>query len=63
MSVMLCSICLTATDTDADPDSLYIRKGDAVCVWCRQDQGLEINYELYLPAYPWGGGSGREEAE
>lgn len=47
MSLMLCTFCKEAVDTDDDPDSLYVKAvpGECVCKWCREDRKLPTEFD------------------
>lgn len=47
MSLMLCTFCKSPVDTDADPDSLYVKAAPdrCVCKWCRDDRELATEFD------------------
>lgn len=53
MSVMLCDVCGSLTDTDDDPDSLYVPHRNCLCSGCRDE--LEEPSEFEAEAISCGG--------
>jgi hypothetical protein len=45
MSAMLCDECGRLTDTDEDPDSLYVKGHECLCKWCRYDLSQPSEFE------------------
>ncbi len=45
MSCMLCDVCGSLTDTDADPDSLYVPKRACLCAGCREELDEPSEFE------------------
>lgn len=48
MSCLFCDNCEQLTDTDDDPDSLYVPGWECLCKWCRD--GLEEPSEFEAEA-------------
>lgn len=48
MSAMLCNVCGSLVDTDADPDSLYVKGRECLCQYCRSSLDEPSQFEADL---------------
>jgi len=46
MSLAKCIFCDGVVNTDRDPDSGYIVPDKFVCFWCRDQRGLEPDWNI-----------------